>query len=115
MKKKFLLNKIGNDKTNKLTQKSNQKSDKKYSKSVYRSLILITQFGLSMLVPIFMCTFLGIFIDQKAGTSFWVIILFFAGALAGANNIYKFAKSIYDHKPGADEDSAANRGRKIDK
>lgn len=57
---------------------------------------MITQFGINMLVPIFLCTFLGIFIDKKLGTKFVVIILFFLGAAAGARNIYIFAKGIYD-------------------
>lgn len=68
----------------------------KYDKEVYRSLTLITQFGINMLVPIFLCTFLGIFLDKKLGTNFLVIILFFIGAVAGARNIYIFAKNIYD-------------------
>ena len=59
----------------------------KYDKEVYRSLTLITQFGINMLVPIFLCTFLGIFIDKKLGTNFIVIIMFFLGAIAGARNI----------------------------
>ncbi len=63
-------------------------------RSVFQSLSLITQFGIYMIVPIFLCTFLGIWIDKKAGTSYWVIILFFIGALAGFNNIYKIAKRI---------------------
>ncbi|MBS7305049.1 MAG: AtpZ/AtpI family protein [Lachnospiraceae bacterium] len=72
----------------------------KYDKEVYRSLTLITQFGINMLVPIFLCTFLGIFIDKKLGTNFIVIIMFFLGALAGARNIYIFSKSIYDKPKG---------------
>ena len=72
----------------------------KYDKEVYRSLTLITQFGINMLVPIFLCTFLGIFIDKKLGTNFIVIIMFFLGALAGARNIYIFSKSIYDNPKG---------------
>ena len=32
----------------------------KYDKSVYRSLALITQFGINMLVPIFLCTIVGV-------------------------------------------------------
>jgi len=75
------------------------KKKNKYDKDVYRSLTLITQFGINMLVPIFLCTFLGIFLDNKLGTRFLVIILFFVGAIAGARNIYIFAKNIYD-KPG---------------
>ena len=48
-----------------------------------------------MLVPIIACTFLGIFIDRKCNTSFWVIILFFIGALAGGRSVYKLSKGIY--------------------
>ena len=72
----------------------------KYDKSVFKALTLITQFSVNMLVPIIMCTFLGMFIDRKAGTSFWVVILFFAGALAGFRNIYIFAKKLFDDKSG---------------
>lgn len=68
----------------------------KYDKEVYRSLTLITQFGINMLVPIFLCTFLGIFIDNKLGTRFIVILMFFLGAAAGARNVYIFAKNMYD-------------------
>lgn len=68
----------------------------KYKKSVYRSLALIMQFGINMLVPIFMCTFIGIFLDNKLHTNFIVIILFFLGAIAGFRNIYLMAKSVFD-------------------
>jgi F0F1-type ATP synthase assembly protein I len=49
-----------------------------------------------MLVPIFLCAFIGLFIDRKFGTSFWFVVLFFVGALAGFKNIYILAKKIYD-------------------
>ncbi|HKM20659.1 MAG TPA: AtpZ/AtpI family protein [Lachnospiraceae bacterium] len=68
----------------------------KYKKNVYQSLILITQFSINMLVPIFLCTFLGIFLDKMFHTSFIVIILFFMGAMAGFRNVYIFAKKIYE-------------------
>ena len=68
----------------------------RYKKEVYKSLALISQFGINMIVPIFLCTFIGIFLDRKLGTSFIVIIMFFLGALAGARNVYVFAKGIYD-------------------
>ncbi len=71
----------------------------KYKKEVYRSLALVTQFGINMLVPIFLCTFLGIFLDGLFHTSFLVIVFFFLGALAGFRNIYIFAKQIYE-QPG---------------
>ena len=81
----------------------------KYDKSVFRALSLITQFSINMLVPILMCTFLGMFIDKKAGTSFWVVILFFVGAMAGFRNIYIFAKKIFDDKSGDGRRGRRNR------
>lgn len=70
------------------------------NRKVLQSLMLITQFGIQMLVPIFLCSFLGMWIDQKAGTSYWMIILFFIGALAGFTNIYRLAKKIYGSDKG---------------
>ena len=74
-----------------------------YDKGVYRSLTQVLQFGINMLVPIFLCTFLGIFLDRFFHTSFLVIILFFVGAVAGGRNVYIFAKQIYEKPPVHDE------------
>lgn len=60
----------------------------KYQKDVFRNITLIIQFGINMLVPILICSFLGIFLDRLFHTSFIVIILFFLGAAAGFRNIY---------------------------
>jgi len=61
---------------------------------------MISQFGINMLVPVIVCSFLGIFLDKKLGTSYLVILLFFIGAAAGARNCYVFAKRIFD-KPSS--------------
>lgn len=68
----------------------------KFNRNVYHSLMMISQFGINMLVPIFFCSFLGMYIDKKCGTSFWIVILFFAGAVAGFTNVFRFAKKIYE-------------------
>ena len=81
---------------------------KKYDKSVYRSLVLIKQFGINMLVPIFLCTFLGIWLDEKFETSWIMIFAFFVGAMAWFRNIYYMAKQIYDNK-GYDNDERENK------
>ena len=72
------------------------KPKRHYNKSVYRSLALVMQLGFDMLVPICLMTALGIFLDRKLGTSFFLILLFFAGALAGAQNIYRLARKIME-------------------
>ncbi|MBO4749969.1 MAG: AtpZ/AtpI family protein [Lachnospiraceae bacterium] len=68
------------------------KHEKPYDKSVFRSLTLITQFGINMLVPIAMMTALGIFLDQKFETGWITIVLFFVGAIAGGQNVWRMAK-----------------------
>jgi F0F1-type ATP synthase assembly protein I len=76
---------------------------KKYKSSVYQSLAVITQFGINMLVPIFLCSFGGLYIDRRLNTSYWFIILFFVGALAGFRNIYILAKKIYEGDKDGDK------------
>ncbi|MBQ7954474.1 MAG: AtpZ/AtpI family protein [Lachnospiraceae bacterium] len=75
-----------------------------YERSVFRSLALISQFSINMIVPMVLCMFLGLFLDKKLDTSYWTIILFFVGALAGFNSIYKMAKRIYKDKSGEEND-----------
>lgn len=84
-----------------------RKKNKGYSRSVYQSLALISQFGINMLVPIFLLSFLGIYLDRRFGTSFWMVVLFFVGALAGFRNTYLMAKKIYRRK-----DKDENRKKK---
>lgn len=77
---------------------------RKVEKSVFRSLTLISQFGINMIVPVVMCMFIGIFLDNKLGTGYWAVILFFVGALAGFNSVYKMAKKIYGDKSSKGND-----------
>ncbi len=76
------------------------KRKKGYDKSVFQALVQVTQFGLAMLVPIAMMTAAGIWLDRKLGTSFFVVIFFFLGALGGGRNIYRTAMGI-GGRPGA--------------
>ena len=68
----------------------------KYNHNVYHSMMMISQFGINMLVPIFLCSFIGIEIDKRCGTSFWAVVLFFIGAAAGFRNVFRFARKIYE-------------------
>lgn len=65
------------------------------NQKVFASLILITQFGINMLVPICIMSAVGIWLDRKFQTPFWTILLFFVGAIAGAQNVYRMAKNVY--------------------
>lgn len=67
----------------------------RYNKTVWQALTMITQFGINMLVPIFLCSFAGMYLDRWLGTSVWMVALFFVGALAGFTNVFRFARRIY--------------------
>lgn len=80
----------------------------KYQKDVFRSFTMVLQFGITMLVPILLCTFLGIWLDRKLGTSFIVIILFFLGALAGFTNIFKLVRDSGNTHTYIGSDASSN-------
>ena len=61
---------------------------------IVRSLSMISQFTIHMLVPICMCSYFGYWMDEKLNTSFLFIIFFFVGALAGGRNVYRLAQKI---------------------
>lgn len=62
----------------------------KYKKSVYRNFALISQLGISVIVPIGLCIFIGVLIDKKFNSNF-IILLIFLGIAAGARNAYRIA------------------------
>lgn len=65
----------------------------KTGKHPYRNIVLITQLGIQIMVPIFMCLFAGIFLDKYLSTGFFTIILLILGVLAGGRNAYILAMS----------------------
>lgn len=86
------------------------KRKRSYDKSVFRSLTLITQFGINMLVPIGAMSYLGWYLDGRFGTSYLMILLFFVGAIAGGQNVYRMAKKFFGKK-----EKQYSHDRKIEK
>lgn len=70
----------------------------KRANKVFQSLTLILQFSLNMIVPIFMCTFVGIWIGRKFDILWITVPFFIVGALAGFNSIYKMAKKVWQQE-----------------
>lgn len=81
---------------------------KENNRTVYRSLAMVTQFSLNMLVPIGMMSALGVWLDGKLGTSFITIVLFMVGAIAGGQNIYRMAKRMCDEEEQQKEQGASD-------
>ncbi|MCL2719608.1 MAG: AtpZ/AtpI family protein [Lachnospiraceae bacterium] len=70
----------------------------KLDKGVSQAIALAGQFGFTILVPAFLCFWVGYRLDNWLGTNFLVIIFFFIGALAGIMNIFILAKKIGSSK-----------------
>jgi len=58
----------------------------------YQNLILISQISIQIMVPIFLCLFIGLWLDEKFGTWFTIPLLFL-GIAAGGRNAYILAMS----------------------
>lgn len=73
---------------------SKEKKRQKDRRTTMKMLTLITQFGINMIVPVFLCFFFGMYLDKRLGTNYLMILFFFVGALAGFRNIYIFARKM---------------------
>ena len=74
-------------------KKDRDKLQKENAES-FKMITLITQFGINMLVPIFICFYVGYLLDKFFGTGYFIIIFFFLGAFAGFRNIYILSKRM---------------------
>lgn len=86
--------------------------------SVAQALAMVMQFGINMLVPICFMSAVGIWLDRKFGTSFWMILLFIVGAVAGGQNVYRMARQVYggDKKEsGKEQRRSGENSRNIEK
>lgn len=68
------------------------------NQEIVRAFAMVTQFGINMLVPIGLCLALGIWLGDKYDMDWITIPLFFLGAFAGYNNIYRMAKTFFVNK-----------------
>ncbi|MGL5435077.1 MAG: AtpZ/AtpI family protein [Lachnospiraceae bacterium] len=73
-----------------------------YKKSVFRSLALVTQLGLSVLTPVFLCVFAGYQLDFRFGTK-TLIPLLVLGILAGAKCAWDLTRNILRQEKADEE------------
>ena len=61
---------------------------------IVQAFSMVLQFGLNMLVPVVACVALGVWLGDKYDMDWIMIPLFFVGALAGYNSIYRMVKAF---------------------
>lgn len=64
-----------------------------YKKSVYTTFAMISQVGISMVVPILLCTYGGVWLEGKLDFPFTVIMII-VGVLAGVRNVIALVKRM---------------------
>lgn len=74
----------------------------RYKKSVFRSLAMVTQLGISVMTPIFLCIFAGYYIDTHFGTKLTVLFLIL-GTMAGGLSGWKLVKTTMEAEQRDDE------------
>lgn len=84
-------------------------------KEVMNALIMVFQFGINMIVPIFLCTLAGVWIGKKTGADWVTVPLFFLGAFAGANNIYRMVQKFLKRRMMAEPSDRHRAGRVLRK
>lgn len=62
---------------------------------IIKSIVMITQIGISMLVPIFLCAALGVWLNRLFNTQICFLVLVFLGIGAAFRNVYILTKSFY--------------------
>ena len=67
----------------------------KKNNDVVKGIIMISQIGITMLVPIFLCVFVGVSLDRHFQTSFWFLLFLIMGFMAAFRNVYVLTKQFY--------------------
>ena len=67
---------------------------------VMQALVMVLQFGINMLVPIVLCTLAGVWLGERTGISWLPVPLFFLGAIAGGQNVYRMARRLIKEADG---------------
>ena len=62
---------------------------------IARSIMMISQISISMLVPIFLCLFFGIKLNEWLDTKVFVPVFLFLGMGAAIRNVYQLTKGFY--------------------
>ena len=75
--------------------------------TVARSLMMISQISISMLVPIFLCLFFGIKLNEWLEAKIFVPVFLFLGMGAAIRNVYYITKSFYAKDKKREDDELA--------
>lgn len=62
---------------------------------VIRALFMLTQLGISMMVPIALCMWIAVFLRNKTGSNLWIFLFLVLGMGAAFRNVYYLLKPFF--------------------
>lgn len=68
---------------------------KKSDRTILQALTMISQVGITMLVPIFLCVYIGLKLDGWFDTEYLFIIFMLLGVFAAFRNVYLLMRKFY--------------------
>lgn len=69
--------------------------NKKEKRTIVYMISLITQIGISMIVPILLCTFIGVYINKYVDKPIIVLVFIMIGCVTSFRNVYVLIKSTF--------------------
>jgi len=69
--------------------------DKKEKRKVIYAISLITQIGITMIVPMFLCLFIGVKVSSHFKKDYIVLIFLVLGMVVSFRNAYHITKKMY--------------------
>ncbi len=67
----------------------------KKNNKIARSFLMISQVGITILVPVFLCVYLGIKLNEWFDTIYFVPVFLILGMGAAVRNVYQLTKALY--------------------
>ena len=59
-----------------------------------QAIVMITQLSINMLVPVFMCLFIGIWLDKQLGTGWLTLVFLILGIMASIRSMFITLKPL---------------------
>ena len=69
---------------------------KKENRTVVKAFTIVSLAGITMLTPIFMCGWFGLWLNGKFQTQVWFIVMLVLGILAGFRNLFQLFKGFFE-------------------
>lgn len=86
----------------------------KHNRYILKALMMVSQMGISMLVPIVLCFFFGRWLDARLGTGFFLIIFIILGILAAYRSLFMIIKPMLKGEREQVDEAYRRKAEKLD-